>query len=512
MVSANTTVRMVAGFADRVLNAGITADANNYNNEAFFRKIAGGTTWTAVTRSAAGAETVTPLTNLVTTMSILRIEIDNSGAGAVRFYIDGTLVATHTGASIPAAATRLGYHVGIHNTAAAAKILYVDYLRVWSDDPPMSGTTIESFLASSPILASGSIANTYSSKGFLQEVDALLDTTSSRTLSGDIIFTEKGEYSTEEYAEHVLNFTKKSLEKMSGTKIVSDLAFRTLSADKICIAGTCYTSGALVTHDSLQAILGTQTQSTTYSTTIIESSDDTGILDSFIKTLEKLFVQIETVFNEIVTFVKSVTFQSDVTFEERVIFEDHDMAGTAIILAGDSSVRVDFARPYATIPVVTVSADAFVTYRVTDKGVTGFTIETQNNVSSDTRFDWIALMVTGSSVTSSASSSGELVPVEPIPTEVTPEEVTEEVPEEVIPPVVSEVTEESAPEVTPEESVTEEVTENVPTEEVIDEVTTETTTDVATLDIPVEDSITVEDTPTEITPEAPVEVPTVSGE
>lgn len=164
MVSANTTVRMIAGFADRALNAGIAADTNNYNNEAFFRKIAGGTTWTAVTRNAAGAETVTALANSVTNMSILRIEIDNSGAGAVRFYIDGTLVATHTGASVPAAGTRLGYHIGIHNTAAAAKILYVDYLRVWSDDPPMTGTAVESFINSSPIIISGSIASTYSSK------------------------------------------------------------------------------------------------------------------------------------------------------------------------------------------------------------------------------------------------------------------------------------------------------------------------------------------------------------
>ncbi len=72
-------------------------------------------------------------------------------------------------------------------------------------------------------------------------------------------------------------------------------------------------------------------------------------------------------FNEIVTFVKSVTFQSDVIFEDRVTFEDRDMAGTAIIRAGISLVRIDFERPYATIPVVTVSADAFVTYRVSDK-------------------------------------------------------------------------------------------------------------------------------------------------
>ena len=135
---------------------------------------------------------------------------------------------------------------------------------------------------------------------------------------------------------------------------------------------------------------------------IVESipptEDTTGILTAFIKTLEKLFVQIETVFNEMVTFVKSVTFQSDVTFEERVTFEDMDMAGSAVIVAGANSVRVDFSRPYSSVPHVTVSADAFVTYRVTDKGITGFTIQTQENVSSDTRFDWIAIMVLGSQV------------------------------------------------------------------------------------------------------------------
>lgn len=267
---------------------------------------------------------------------------------------------------------------------------------------------------------------------------------------------------------------------------------------------------------------------------VTESSDDTGILSVFIRTLEKLFVQMETVFNEIVTFVKSVTFQSDVVFEERVVFEDADMAGTAIILAGANSVRVDFARPYATIPVVTVSADAFVTYRVTDKGVTGFTIETQNNVSSDTRFDWIALMVTGSSVTSSTAASGELAPVESTIIESVSEVISETQVEEVVAIVTEESPEESLPVGLVEEEIAEETTgstlEETPEEEITTEVIPEEalpediSIEVVSDTNPVEstapealiESIVTEVAPTEptteVTTEVVSEVSTVSGE
>lgn len=118
-----------------------------------------------------------------------------------------------------------------------------------------------------------------------------------------------------------------------------------------------------------------------------------------------------------VTFMKSVVFHSTVTFEDRVTFSDKDMAGTATIRAGERSVRVDFSRPYSEIPRVTVTADAFVTYRVTDKMVTGFTIETQSPVSADTNFDWMAVMIRGLATTTpstpSTPSSGSDTPLVP---------------------------------------------------------------------------------------------------
>lgn len=65
--------------------------------------------------------------------------------------------------------------------------------------------------------------------------------------------------------------------------------------------------------------------------------------------------------------MKSVIFQSTVTFQGRVTFEDHDMGGTATLQAGAKSVHISFARPYTTIPKITVTGDTFVNYRVIGK-------------------------------------------------------------------------------------------------------------------------------------------------
>ncbi len=123
------------------------------------------------------------------------------------------------------------------------------------------------------------------------------------------------------------------------------------------------------------------------------TSEDQGVLDAIMSTIDTLTVQLKTTFSEIVIFMKSVIFHSTVTFEDRVTFKDRDMAGTAIIQKGATSVYINFTTPYATIPKITVTADSFVTYRVTGKGTNGFTIETQTPVTADTAFDWIALSV-----------------------------------------------------------------------------------------------------------------------
>ena len=77
--------------------------------------------------------------------------------------------------------------------------------------------------------------------------------------------------------------------------------------------------------------------------------------------LDSLFVEIRTVFTDLVTFTRSVIFESLVTFKDKVVFEarvtfsDPDMAGVAIISAGSKNVHVTFDTPYSVIPIVTIA-------------------------------------------------------------------------------------------------------------------------------------------------------------
>ncbi|OGL32958.1 hypothetical protein A3F64_01885 [Candidatus Saccharibacteria bacterium RIFCSPHIGHO2_12_FULL_42_8] len=147
--SSNTDVRHVVGFTDMALNATTSADTDNSANEVFFRKIAAGTNWEAVTRSGSGTENVTTLATAcaggtactTTALRTMRIELENVGAnGTARFYIDGTLVATHTTTAVPANTNRLGWLLTNTPTTTtySGRTLDMDYVRVWSDDPPSS--------------------------------------------------------------------------------------------------------------------------------------------------------------------------------------------------------------------------------------------------------------------------------------------------------------------------------------------------------------------------------------
>jgi hypothetical protein len=174
-------------------------------------------------------------------------------------------------------------------------------------------------------------------------------------------------------------------------------------------------SGSLATLSGQIALLSQSSGSTVvnnnyYSSGTTSSGTSSSWVDTAFSFVSSLLVRVEATFSEMVTFMKSVVFRSTVTFEDRVTFSDTDMAGTVTIRAGESSVRIDFSRPYSEIPRVTVTADAFVTYRVTDKMVTGFTIETQSPVSTDTNFDWMALMVRGLVTTVPSAPSAPSTP------------------------------------------------------------------------------------------------------
>lgn len=67
-------------------------------------------------------------------------------------------------------------------------------------------------------------------------------------------------------------------------------------------------------------------------------------------------------------------------------------AGTAMVRAGDNQVTVTFNGPYASTPKIIVTPDDFVEYRVQQKSATGFVIQLKDPATTDTHFDWVALV------------------------------------------------------------------------------------------------------------------------
>ncbi len=228
----------------------------------------------------------------------------------------------------------------------------------------------------------------------------------------------------------------------------------------------------LLSQQSVSQNTAPVTQETTQVTTTVVTQPpvltdtEKAIIAAFDRTTDALFVKAETTFESFVSFTRSVVFRANVTFAGRVIFEDEDMAGTAIIEAGASSVEVNFSRPYEVTPKITTSSNSFVSYRITGKSTYGFTIVLSEPSSSDISFDWIAIMVRWAR--SSRSEAGHQVATTPPVVEVDhPQTVSGETPLVIDSPSLSDTEsvpqEETGTQNTPSSTTTEIDTPSIPT-------------------------------------------------
>lgn len=200
---------------------------------------------------------VTATTVPVNQWSIFRIEVEDSNRVA-RFYINGTLVATHTGTTIPASAIRFGHQIGLLITNTTANTMDIDYIRMWSDDPADNGkkkavTTQNVIIDNStpPEYTGSSILPSfiYTSKQYLGDLSFILNKMGN-TDSGAIqsaTTLRDDDMTIDEYGNYILNSMKQSLEKLSGVKINTNLSVegvttKTLTTDSLCVGEQCFTS------------------------------------------------------------------------------------------------------------------------------------------------------------------------------------------------------------------------------------------------------------------------------
>jgi hypothetical protein len=117
-------------------------------------------------------------------------------------------------------------------------------------------------------------------------------------------------------------------------------------------------------------------------------------------------------FNAMAEFVGEVVFRGPVTFfntvlfKNRVIFADKDMAGVAVIQAGQLSVEVKFDKAFSAAPVITVTPQGQVLAVAVDQvNAQGFIIKVSSPVAQPLSVSWTALAVQG------ASGSASVAPV-----------------------------------------------------------------------------------------------------
>jgi hypothetical protein len=255
--AANATTRALIGFSNRTQNnATLATDTNNTTNEIFFRKRAGATTWEAVTRSTANTtEVVTTTTVPVNQWNIFRIEV-LSASQNVKFFINGTLVATHTGTTVPAATIRFGHQIGMLVTAATTNSMDLDYIRIWSDDP--ASAIVSENIPGTPSYVSDLFDPTgddtlmetveiTTAKNTLRALDMMLGNTGSGKLditsSWDLTTSES---SLSDAGIYFLQILKGALERLSEIWLDMQLYVRSLRADevkteKLCLGETCIT-------------------------------------------------------------------------------------------------------------------------------------------------------------------------------------------------------------------------------------------------------------------------------
>lgn len=355
VASSNTDQRAVVGFTDVAANTAVSADTNLSANEAFFRKTAAGTQWEAVSRAGSGTEQVTTSVGSTSSYQLLRVELDNTNT-AVRFYVNNSLVATHSTA-VPGSTTRLGWNVmnTPTTTTYSGRVVDIDYVRVWSDDPPKS--------------------------------------------QGDSGLTYELVEDTEPTAQDIesIELEIADTEVPNAEDIIADLDEQAPVVDPV--EGTSSESGVLGDSDTQSNDLGSVTMD---SATITLDLNVTGILfaNGGLKVAGPSEFMGDAIFNSLVSFIGPSEFTGDANFAGRATF-NKDSGGFAVIQTGKQEVKIVFDRPYTDTPVVTLTnkKGQFVDYAYKDLTKEGFTIILKEPATADVEMSWTALSVKQAKVT-----------------------------------------------------------------------------------------------------------------
>lgn len=115
-----TNVRLQYG----LFSASPVTNSNPTVHHASFRyatNVDGTAFWRIMSDNGSGSATITTSTVAVTTSTIYRLDIDMATSGQISYYINNSLIITHT-TTLPDIDTDLGFCANIRNTAASSGV------------------------------------------------------------------------------------------------------------------------------------------------------------------------------------------------------------------------------------------------------------------------------------------------------------------------------------------------------------------------------------------------------
>jgi hypothetical protein len=133
-----------------------------------------------------------------------------------------------------------------------------------------------------------------------------------------------------------------------------------------------------------------------------------------ISSIKKLTVTQSADFYGTITVIGEAGFTSKVTFSDHVYF-NADTAGVITLLAGMTSTNATFTKPYEVEPIINITPRGNVSgtnFWLASSSPYGFTIETDKPFASDFKFNWQALAVASSTVSSTAMTTDTQVVID----------------------------------------------------------------------------------------------------
>jgi hypothetical protein len=404
-----TTTLNAAASNEIYYGIGDDTDARTANPPANFIGFTnnGGSTWTGLTRNASTSTTVTCTSQSITNGNVALLMVEVRSTSNVRFFVDPNVAngisfsecGSGSSTNIPTAALAPQFHTITSDINNPVNIT-IDFFRAWEDDPPADqaapvnikaletnfsaqSTVAQVFPTDYPNLKAGTLVSLDTQQGGLKVKPA--DASSAEQITGVVVedpgvLLDNGTVKGVRVAESGRTYVQVTNENGS-IQIGDRMTASSIAGVAAKAAFGVPTFGvALENFDGTSGKILVLLRFEHHVVTVAADGSGNLVQENTTEQLRTTLADLGIAIDE----------SGNVTIKGHLAVSK-DTAGTAILPAGTTSVDVTFEKPYDTIPRVVATASDFVSLKVGNKSMSGFTIFMKDPADHDVTIDWLAL-------------------------------------------------------------------------------------------------------------------------